>query len=399
MTETKLDDIDVIECNDFTFKYKNRKKISSRRSGGIALGYRNYLENFITPLDTDCPYVLWFTIKKEIFNLSQNVIFGIIYIPPENTRYTSDDAISEIELEFLKFNENTDYVCLVGDFNSRTAKLLDVYEVEESNEFIYTNEFYDVYILDDLDIPRLRNNPDDIVNTYGRKLISFCKNNNMFVLNGRVGKDKSGKPTSKNNSVVDYAISSAHLLRKVEHFEILEFSKLFSDIHSPVSLRISCVKPENNYAVPQENVERIGKWKFEKGVDFNGNLDKNRIEHLLFNLLSYTDETTNMQKSNIDDIVTELSDILLTSAKSTFGFKNTRNCTNKSTKQWYNADCKKAKQNFRKAKRLYKHYGSHLFKQRLKASELFYKNTMDANIIKFNNNLREQIKTMRTKNP
>ena len=100
-----------------------------------------------------------------------------------------------------------------------------------------------------LDIPRLRNNPDNIVNTNGRKLISFCKNDNMFVLNGRVGKDQSGKPTSKNNSVVDYAISSAHLLRKVEDFEILEFSK-----HSPVSLRISCVKPENKYAVPQENV-------------------------------------------------------------------------------------------------------------------------------------------------
>ena len=220
----------------------------------------------------------------------------------------------------------------------------------------------------------------------------------MFVLNGRVGKDQAGKPTSKNNSNVDYAISSAHVLRKVEDFDILEFSKLFSDIHSPVSLMISCAKPEHNYAVPQENVERIGRWKFEKGVDFNGNLDKNRIEHLLFKLLSYTDETTNMQKSNIDDIVTEVSDILLTSAKSTFGFKNIRNCTNKSTKQWYNADCKKAKHNFRKQNRFYKHYGSHLFKQRLTASELFYKNTMDANTIKFNNNLRDKIKTMRTKN-
>ena len=56
-------------------------------------------------------------------------------------------------------------------------------------------------------------------------LLVFVKNNNMFVLN--VGKDKSGKPTSENNSVVDYAISSGHLLRKVEDFEILEFSKLF----------------------------------------------------------------------------------------------------------------------------------------------------------------------------
>jgi hypothetical protein len=38
-------------------------------------------------------------------------------------------------------------------FTRRPARLLDLYEVEESNEFIYTNEFYDVYILDDLDIP------------------------------------------------------------------------------------------------------------------------------------------------------------------------------------------------------------------------------------------------------
>jgi hypothetical protein len=179
-------------------------------------------------------------------------------------------------------------------------------------------------------------------------------------------------------------------------FEILEFSKLFFDIHSPVALTLSCAKTENNYDTPQETAERIGRWKFEKGVEFNGNLDKNRIEHLLFNLLSYIDENMNIQKSNIDDIVTELSDILMTSAKATFGLKNTKNYINKSPKQWNNGDCKQAKQLFRKAKRLYKHYGSHLFKQRLKASELFYKNTMDANIIKFNNNLREKIKTRAT---
>jgi hypothetical protein len=94
-------------------------------------------------------------------------------------------------------------------------------------------------------------------------------------------------------------------------FEILEFSKLFFDIHSPVALTLSCAKTENNYDTPQETAERIGRWKFEKGVEFNGNLDKNRIEHLLFNLLSYIDENMNIQKSNIDDIVTELSDILM----------------------------------------------------------------------------------------
>ena len=96
MTETKLDDIDVIECNDFTFKYKNREKISSHMSGGIALGYKSYLENCITPIYTDCPYVLWLSIKKQMFNLSQIVIFGIIYIPSENTRYTWGHVLESV---------------------------------------------------------------------------------------------------------------------------------------------------------------------------------------------------------------------------------------------------------------------------------------------------------------
>ena len=39
--ETKLDDIDIIDCENFIFKYKNRKKISNYKSGGIAIGYKN----------------------------------------------------------------------------------------------------------------------------------------------------------------------------------------------------------------------------------------------------------------------------------------------------------------------------------------------------------------------
>ena len=36
LTEPKLDDIDIIECNDFTFENSNRKTISSHGSGDIA---------------------------------------------------------------------------------------------------------------------------------------------------------------------------------------------------------------------------------------------------------------------------------------------------------------------------------------------------------------------------
>ena len=39
-------------------------------------------------------------------------------------------------------------------------------------------------------------------------LLDICKTNNLFIVNGRIGDDKtkSGKLTCKNSSVVDYCI-------------------------------------------------------------------------------------------------------------------------------------------------------------------------------------------------
>jgi len=89
-----------------------------------------------------------------------------------------------------------------------------------------------------LNIQRVRNSPDNVVNGYGRKFLEFCKNNQMFILNGRIGKDKIGRPTSRNLSVVDYIISTAYFLKNVNDFEVLDFSKLFSDVHSPLHLSL-----------------------------------------------------------------------------------------------------------------------------------------------------------------
>ena len=72
---------------------------------------------------------------------------------------------------------------------------------------------------------------------------------------------------------------------------------------------------------------------------------------------------------------------------------------NSTCKEWFNTECFKARKEYRKAKRLYKHYGSNVFKERLKFSERFYKKTLDENIRKYNNDLRNKLKNMRTKNP
>ena len=65
--------------------------------------------------------------------------------------------------------------------------------------------------LKSLNIPTERKNADLHTNSYGYQLIEFCKNNDLFILNGRVGDDVNPpKLTCKNSSTVDYVISTAY---------------------------------------------------------------------------------------------------------------------------------------------------------------------------------------------
>lgn len=100
---------------------KNRTKYSNTRSGGITLGSKNYLENYIELLNTDSDYVFWFKIKGILFNSESDIVFGIVYIPPEGTLYSSPDAFNDLEAEYLNFASEYDFICLTGDFNSRVS--------------------------------------------------------------------------------------------------------------------------------------------------------------------------------------------------------------------------------------------------------------------------------------
>ncbi|CAG2209262.1 unnamed protein product [Mytilus edulis] len=340
-------------------------------------------------------------IDKKVFDSPENVIFGIVYVPPENSSYSSVEAFNDIEREFHKFNENTNLICLVGDFNARTGNLRDYIENNDTEDYFVNNviditELTDIKILDELCIPKHRTSPDLVVNNFGRKLVDFCKNNNVFIYNGRIGNDKAGKSTSKNLSVVDYALSTAHLLKFVKHFEVLEFSKLYSDIHSPLSLVLREMRTEliHQNECDRNIPVRIKPWKFEKSFDFKNNIDLSRVEAVLENLDILNTNTTDVQKDSMNQVVQEISNILLESAKKSLGLtcgkQNSENSKKQPNKLWFNSDCYKARKELRKAKRLYKDYGSNVFKHRVKISEMYYKNIMDENIIKFNRDMRKR---------
>ena len=65
--------------------------------------------------------------------------------------------------------------------------------------------------------------------------------------------------------------------------------------------------------------------------------------------------------SFVNEIIMELCDIFTESAKMSFGVKKENNefnlKKNSFKKPWFTKDCKSARQNYRKAKRLYKKFG------------------------------------------
>jgi hypothetical protein len=104
----------------------------------------------------------------------QPVIFGTIYIPPEYTRYSSDEAFNQIEHELHSFSTNSKYVGLIGDFNSRTGEDDDYVNVNFEHGDNNIDEFIENHagILENLNIPLKRKNIDKTKNKYGNMLLN-----------------------------------------------------------------------------------------------------------------------------------------------------------------------------------------------------------------------------------
>lgn len=211
LQETKLDDIDSVDVQGFEIFTSNRHNMARNRSGGIALLVKSELAKQIEILESDSKLILMFKIKNEdihTFNNSE-IICGIVYIPPIRSRYSHDDPFLELQLELDKYMGKN--MLLLGDFNSRVSNKADyirlddfIYDINgnietyEDNQTIF--ERFDTY-----GIPLDRSCVDYTCNEYGTQLLEFCKNNDLFILNGRLNPDHSNcKPTCKGKSVIDF---------------------------------------------------------------------------------------------------------------------------------------------------------------------------------------------------
>ncbi|CAG2239754.1 unnamed protein product [Mytilus edulis] len=176
--------------------------------------------------------------------------------------------------------------------------------------------------LDEKNLTRKRNNKDKCKNRFGNQLLDFCKGNNLFIMNGRTTKDREGKLTCRNASVVDYCISNVSFLQNFLNFEILDFSSLYSDVHSPLLLSIKCLilDKETNDGIDNGKDEKIKKWDPSKSLLFQENIDTEMIAILMKEI----EDTKNLTQLSINSMVHKIGKSLLDSAKKTFGTKKKR---------------------------------------------------------------------------
>ena len=93
--ETKVDNFDVLQLPvGYAYHVKSRTNCD-RKSGGIIVIYKQALAKHINFLNSNSECVLWFDILK-VLPIPNKILFGCVYIPPENTRYSSYNAFHEL---------------------------------------------------------------------------------------------------------------------------------------------------------------------------------------------------------------------------------------------------------------------------------------------------------------
>ena len=134
-------------------------------------------------------YLIWLRVKAD----GRFIIFCAIYIPPESSSYNEEDTWCVLEDEKRKFSIQfpSDLFCLMGDFNGYVGVtpevLISPYACADEAAW---------QVWDDLVIhlpPRVSKDHSRRKNNWRRKILDFCGNENFVILNGRVGKAKSGE--------------------------------------------------------------------------------------------------------------------------------------------------------------------------------------------------------------
>ena len=386
-SETKLDVIDEanIEIEGFVPFYPHRPKYR-RKSGGIATFVNmNISEKVELVKPSDNEYVQWLKVNESV--LGYDLVIEAVYIPPPDSLFSSGDEFNLILCDLLDIKcSHNSKICLVGDFNSRTGNLPDQLEPDRHlfsatgledhrDELLIDNTF-----LNKLNIPTTRHNDDKIVDTNSKKMIEFCMDAGMLIVNGRFGNPKvSGQVTCKDSSTVDYAIADTGKLSYINDFRVETFDRCLSDIHCPISLELlgnlpmvvgATIPAHNTPTDPDtQSVKQMTnikvKWDNTKSKQFGETLQNSDINNLVAQIITISDQPSIISQGDIDSITNSINQIYIDSGQK-IGVINSKPQSHQisarpkaqqrktNQKPWFENICKQSREEFFLAKRRFK---------------------------------------------
>lgn len=128
-SESKFDEFDNVYIQNFVQLPPVITSGAKCNSGGDVVFVKSSIFVNIEVLKSSSENVLWFILKDVLY---APVLFGAMYIPPENSIYSSIDFVDIIEDDILKFvSEKNCKVCLLGDFKARSGTKDDFVNLDD----------------------------------------------------------------------------------------------------------------------------------------------------------------------------------------------------------------------------------------------------------------------------
>lgn len=354
-------------------------------------------------------YILWIKINKSFSSLHNDIIIGALYIPPSQSTFYNDDQFMQLEQDITSMCSENEYVYITGDANSRTAKLKDYTRSDTflSEYFNFDEEtlfFYDcINNIQTEKVNTERSSMDTKTNTHGYNLIEICKNNNIFIVNGRTGNDKNiGKLTFRNQSLIDYTLATLKAMSIIDNFDILDTDKLMSDGHSLISMliKIPCTEHTNSAKTNAVNKTSQGKWEQDKAIQFMNNINTDEINAIQTNI-----DTCKLcpNKEYISDISNNIANVFNAASTKTFSTTH-RNATGRKTtnirdKPWFGTKCRNARVIYNAARKQFQQSKLDDDKINLQIKSKLYKSTMNKYIRQHRKQTETKLRNMQQNDP
>ena len=174
------------------------------------------------------------------------------------------------------FDQNIPFVLLDPDI-FRVNEMSDLYDDLETEIAFFEENCSHVTLH--------RQNTDSGMNNYGYRLTEFCRDNSIYILNGRTNGNRDICNTCKDVSTVDYFLVSPEMFKYVDNLTVSDFFELLSDVHNPISPTLN-ISHTLQSARSNIHTERIKLYDCEKGENFVTNLDENNLSGILNNIMT-----------------------------------------------------------------------------------------------------------------